>query len=373
MINRRNAHHTSPESAQIPSDAVYRIGSRLTVHNGVIDWPKFFEEVAQHALEQAPHFIPVLLPGGVVRDTEYVVRNPNRLDKSLGSFSINLKTGKWCDFAICRGGRDLLSLYAYVNRIENMGNACRKLANELGVGMPTPVPSINPPLPIVVPKAWPKPVLPVPEYAPVLPPRPGEESRWYYLDERSQVLLVRVRTPDPVREKRVITWTWCEQSPGQFEWHPKSPLTPWPLYGLDKLALYPDRPVIITEGEKAADAAQLIFPAWVSVTSGSAKSCWSADWRSLIGRDIVIWPDADDPGLAYALQVAKRLTGIAKSIRIVALPTEIMAWRKTTADKAGGWDLADVPPLGVDLNNLLASAKRIDMEIPDSGGPNGME
>lgn len=40
-----------------------------------------------------------LAPDGQKRSHEWVARNPNRADNSLGSFSINLQTGKWSDFA----------------------------------------------------------------------------------------------------------------------------------------------------------------------------------------------------------------------------------------------------------------------------------
>ena len=43
--------------------------------------------------------------------------------------------------------------------------------------------------------------------------------------------------------------------------------TPRPLYGLDRLAARPDAPVIVCEGEKAADAAERLFPEYVAVTS----------------------------------------------------------------------------------------------------------
>ena len=57
-----------------------------------------------------------------------------------------------------------------------------------------------------------------------------------------------------------------------------------------------------------------------TVTSGSATSASAADWTSLRNRDIVILPDNDPPGFKYAEDVATKLTGVAKSIRIVRLP-----------------------------------------------------
>ncbi len=53
----------------------------------------------------------------------------------------------------------------------------------------------------------------------------------------------------------------------------------------------------VSEGEKAADTAQRIFPDHVAVTSpGGAKAAGKADWGPLAGRRVVIWPDNDEPG-----------------------------------------------------------------------------
>ena len=56
-------------------------------------------------------------------------------------------------------------------------------------------------------------------------------------------------------------------SDGPGEWRWKSWDVPRPLYGLDRLAAHPEVPVIIAEGEKAADAAGALLPRWVAVTS----------------------------------------------------------------------------------------------------------
>ena len=56
-----------------------------------------------------------LLPNGKLANREYVALNPTRCDKHLGSFRINIFTGKWADFATGDKGGDLISLWAYVN------------------------------------------------------------------------------------------------------------------------------------------------------------------------------------------------------------------------------------------------------------------
>lgn len=74
-----------------------------------------------------------LLPGGKVMNSEYVVRNPLRADRSPGSFKINLRSGRWADFACDARGGDVVSLVAYIERV-NQGKAARLLAQMLDMG-----------------------------------------------------------------------------------------------------------------------------------------------------------------------------------------------------------------------------------------------
>ena len=70
-------------------------------------------------------FIRNLLPNGIVEASEFVALNPTRLDKRLGSFRINVISGKWSDFATGDRGGDAISLYAYLKGISNYEAACR--------------------------------------------------------------------------------------------------------------------------------------------------------------------------------------------------------------------------------------------------------
>lgn len=58
--------------------------------------------------------------------------NPTRADKSIGSFSINVRTGAWADFATNDRGGDIISFYAYLNGMSQI-EAARELADILGV------------------------------------------------------------------------------------------------------------------------------------------------------------------------------------------------------------------------------------------------
>jgi putative DNA primase/helicase len=148
--------------------------------------------IAGAALSQAEYLVPRWVPDGRREGREWVARNPTRQDAHLGSFKANLETGVWCDFATGDKGGDLVSLYAYLNRLRQ-GEAARELAQELGLESrlterPYKQRSHSTPYPTLPPKAQWQPLIPVPESAPAPPkahPKHGVPSSvWTYRDER---------------------------------------------------------------------------------------------------------------------------------------------------------------------------------------------
>jgi hypothetical protein len=91
-----------------------------------------FAEINRAALASLPNLLSRWLPDGKRRGQEYHARNPNRADRRLGSFAINLRTGKWSDFATGDRGGDVVSLAAYLFDL-SQGEAARRLAEMLGV------------------------------------------------------------------------------------------------------------------------------------------------------------------------------------------------------------------------------------------------
>jgi putative DNA primase/helicase len=106
---------------------------------------------------------------------------------------------------------------------------------------------------------------------------------------------------------------------------------------------------MITEGEKACDAAGVLLPELVAVTwAGGAKAVHKADWSALAGRSCVIWPDADRAGAAAEAELvaALRKAGASK-IKIIA--------RDERAPQ--GWDAADALASGWTPEKTWAWAK----------------
>jgi hypothetical protein len=135
-------------------------------------------------------------------------------------------------------------------------------------------------------------------------------------------------------------------------WRWKAPDAPRPLYGLDRLAARQDAPVLVVEGEKAADAAAALFPEHVTMTwPGGSNAVRKVDWTPLAGRYVAVWGDADAAGSEAAAAVAKALAALPGT-RVAAVPIP--------ASWPPAWDLADfgnaerAQPEGVTLDTLQA-------------------
>ncbi len=88
-----------------------------------------------------------------------------------------------------------------------------------------------------------------------------------------------------------------------------------PLYGLTAILANQELPVVLCEGEKAADA--LTQAGICATTSGGSTSALKADWSPLANRTVLIWPDADEPGMKYAVECAAQLADVARSVTTI--------------------------------------------------------
>jgi hypothetical protein len=91
-----------------------------------------FYGINRAALAVLPDLLCRWLPDGKRRGHEYLARNPKRADRRLGSFTVNLRSGKWADFATEDRGGDVISLAAYLFDL-SQGEAARRVADMLGV------------------------------------------------------------------------------------------------------------------------------------------------------------------------------------------------------------------------------------------------
>lgn len=263
-----------------------------------------FKEVADAALNAAENLLSRWLPDGKVNGHEYVARNITRADRKVGSFSINLHTGAWGDFATDDYGGDLISLYAYLNDCSQL-EAAKALSEELYLGRTTtPKQNFRQPEKVDTKEKddgfiW---VRELPENAPEMPVahvkrgRPVETYR--YVSENNVLMGAVCRFIDSQGEKVTIPLTlWQPENGGKPEWKWRVFPNPRPLYGLDVLAKSPqDAPILIVEGEKCKDFAARcrVLDGYVSMSwSGGTGAVDKADWSPIAGREVILWADCD--------------------------------------------------------------------------------
>jgi len=351
------------------------------------------KRVAAAANEAAATLLAEWLPGGRQEGHEYKSLNPTRADSKVGSFSVNLNTGAWADFATDDKGGDLVALYAYLQGISQV-KAAKILAGELLRSDPARDQPAAP-----SPRTEWRPLPRVPEDAgapPLAHIRRGRpEQSWRYCDAEGRLLGVVYRFRTSSGGKEILPCVYAEhQRTKAREWRWQAFPLPRPLYGLDRLGA---GPALVVEGEKCADAAVAILhdgqepgPLSVLTWPGGANAVDKADWSPLAGRDVLLWPDCDaqpastaqakrlgivegavlpeteQPGVRAMERVAQILLALGCRVRLIAIPAP--------GEKPAGWDVADAVTEGWSRDQLLAYLRKHQREPTGSraaapGGP----
>ena len=315
-----------------------------------------FVDVKSAALKDIDRVLAHWLPNGKRIDggKEYTAPNPTRTDKRAGSLKVNLSKGTWADFATGDKGGDLIDLVRYLDGGTDI-EACNKLADLLHVSAgaaqskPTPSESKAP--------EWIA-IQPIPVEAmnkcPAKHRQHGAPSKvWIYRDAQGQPLMALYRFdlgPDEDGKPRKVfaPLTWCQRADGHTtQWRWQGLPDPRPLLRLDELSQRLDTPVVLCEGEKAADAAAELMPGYVATCWPNGSNSWhKADLTPLKGRSVLLWPDNDASGQSCMEVVAEKLREIgAASVQAIALdifkrkPT--LKNGKPTFAKGGQWDDGD--------------------------------
>lgn len=282
-----------------------------------------FDGLARQLAGTAETLLASWLPGGRKRGGTWVCGDLSGANGE--SLTVKLVTGQWADWATGEHGSDLISLYAAIHDL-TMGDAYRQLGGEqlpvrVNGHARAPAPPPEPARRVVtpVPEA-------VAEHACVHPVFGKPVARWAYLDGNGEVLGYVARYERQGQRKQIVPWTYDGEEWGMGQWP-----TPRPLYGLQQLAEQPDAPVLIVEGEKAADAARKVCKPYAVVTwPGGARALEKADWRPVRGRSVLLWPDADRAGTESMATLAALLHEHCETVKVLDV-----------AGQPDGWDAAD--------------------------------
>ncbi len=164
--------------------------------------------------------------------------------------------------------------------------------------------------------------------------------------------------------KKFVPFTWGDLD-GVEGWHRKQSNQPRELYGLLRLTRKPDAAVIVCEGEKAADAAQGMFPSYACITwSGGTNAVSGNQWGVLKGRAVILWPDNDAPGQKAMAELTRILKPIARSIKqldVTSLPAAGDDAADLKTDNPTEWLRAHLPNSRI----MTAAAFMADFVAPE--------
>lgn len=332
--------------------------------------------IAARALSGMDSILAYWLPGGKREGHEYLPLNPKRSDSSPGSFSVNLKTGKWGDFADGAKGNDLVSLVAYLEGC-TQSDAAQRLAEFLNIRIDndTPERATRPQSRKDNMKAspdTPKPqetanddgwrcVMPVPDGAPKPSDshsRHGKPSvRYPYLNIDGRLNFYHDRYEKPDGEKKQFSPLTLWQKGKALKWQFKAPPDPRPLYGLPGLVTYPDADCWIVEGEKAAIALETLLPNHPVLTwQGGSNATAKADYVPLEKRHCIVFRDNDPAGMKACRTLIDQLRAAhAASIRVL----DIAKFERSAGEPLQpGDDAADLVAAGWDAERFAVFLKR---------------
>lgn len=289
--------------------------------------------------------------------TEFVCPCPFHGGDKTASFKVNPRKQLFKCFGCGAGGDVFDFMVKYMNRSwEQAINEIKDPYNTEGRPLTPEIKQSFNPKPI---KEWKQVLPPTPFVPPVISHyNLGVPSKiWAYRNE-SGIIIGYVCRFDTKKGKQVLPFTFCTNGE-LYEWRWHGIENPRPLYNLDKIvkqANSTQKKVVISEGEKTADAvALLVGEDYVSSTwIGGSNNVHNTDWSPIFGFDeVILWPDHDytkkygdkhpragqtmdwwdQPGNHAMLEVAKVLTENEKCKNI--------RWVLNPKDTPCGWDAAD--------------------------------
>lgn len=274
------------------------------------------DEIKAAMLARLSEVLRHLFPSGRQMKREFQIGSlQGEKGQSLKISMSDDKAGLWQDFESGCGG-DIFDLWAAVHGLDTQRDfsaVLRSCADWLG--MP-----------------------------PVVPPVSLERREWIYTDVSGKPLVTVKRTDGADGKKTFLPYDHVADK------HSMPQIRP--LYNLPGIAIADT--VIITEGEKCAQALiDLGIPA-TTVMGGANFDPAKTDFSPLAGKDISIWPDNDNAGQGYVERLKAGLQSIKpRSLRVITPP----------ADKPEKWDAADAVQDGLNIQAFLNSVPQSKIHL----------
>lgn len=285
------------------------------------------EELRARLLDQLESVLLYLFPAGQIKgDKFYIGDIDGAPGKSLVVELAGSKRGLWKDFASDDGG-DILDLWAMARGMSARHDFAEVLQDiSQWLGVTTHVPQTS--APALLKNA---PGVHFDELGPVT-------GKWHYLSSQGTLIAI-VNRYDPPTGKEFRPWDVASRT-----WRAPDPR---PLFNLPAIANA--RQIVLAEGEKCASALIALGVVATTAMNGAKAPIDKTDWSPLKGKDVVIWPDHDAPGMDYAQNAARACVRAGCASVCILVPPN---------DKPEKWDAADGVEEGFDCLAFIAKGDR---------------
>ncbi|MDO5385926.1 MAG: AAA family ATPase [Pseudomonadota bacterium] len=270
-------------------------------------------KILTKALENIDRIVQHLFPAAVKRQNRFYIGNiQGEEGKSLTIEAVGPKAGYWHDFATSEGG-DILSLWAAVKKYDinnDFAVVLDSLASFLGMAQQNF--------------------------------KKEPDSSWVYYDMDGKAL-VKVLRYNTATGKIFYPYDYISHN---YKFPEIRPLFNLPL-------IKKSEKVIIVEGEKCAESITAQGFCGTTALGGANTLIEKTDWTPLKDKEVLIWPDNDEPGQRYALKVYEKLISLGIQASILELP----------ANKPPKWDCADAANENFDISNYITSSRKLRPEV----------
>jgi len=233
-----------------------------------------FIEANRIATETIRDWLPGYEKGKQSGDWINGVTNPTRPDRNTDSFGVNINRGFYHDFAGDKN-HDLLHLYAIINGISD-GEAAKSLLPTEPEPYETDISALLASLEkqkaVTIPGEW--------------------DHVHHYTDGLCSFFVCRKDAKDgkdkEIRQIQVVNGNPIHKKPSK-------PAQGYPLLNLDRiLTAGTEDTIVLVEGEVKSEA--IPDPYIATSIAGGANAWKDTDLSPLLGKNVILWPDNDEPG-----------------------------------------------------------------------------
>lgn len=185
----------------------------------------------------------------------------------------------------------------------------------------------------------------------------------YLIDGMFHLIDVRFEFTGDNNKKSVLPFYWN----GKSIISKKAPIL---IYNWDSVLKEDEQNILIVEGCKAAEAANINLKSFVTITwRGGSGSAGKADWSFLKNKNIYIFPDDDKPGIKAAKAIYDNIDKVLNNtIKIIAPIEKARQLKEQSADIVEALQIMSPQ----ELEEYIFNGKELELSTPP-GGPNETE